>query len=112
VKKVVTEMEAPYAWVDFLTVSTKEEVQAQIAKLVAQAIYAMSPDVKKIKTQVAKIFKGLGSEINFGLNMGKALSASISFHPDFEKNLQIDEILMQLDELAVQLEKRVVFVGV
>lgn len=110
VKKVVTEMKIPYAWIDFLTVSTKEEVQAQIAKLVAQAIYAISPDVKKIQSQLGKIFKGLSSEINLGLKLGKSFSAGLSFHPDFEKNLQIDGVLMQLDELAVQLNKRVVFV--
>lgn len=110
VKKVVTEMKLPYAWIDFLTVSTKEEVQAQIAKLVSQAIYAISPDIKKIQSQISKIFKGLGAEINLNLKMGKALSGSISLHPDFEKNLQIDEILMKLDELATQLKQRIVFV--
>ncbi len=109
IKKVVTETKVPYAWIDFLTVSTKEDVQAQIAKLVAQSIYAMSPDVKKIRLQLSKLFKGLGSEINFGITVGKVAS-SISIHPDFEKNLRIDETLMELDELASQLNKRVAFV--
>ncbi len=111
VRKVVIEMEIPYAWVDFLTVSTKEEVQAQIARLVAQAIYAISPDMKKIQKNIAKIFKGLSPQVNIGINVGRGmLAGGISFHPDFEKNLQIDEVLMQLDELAAQFEKRIVFV--
>lgn len=110
VKKVVTENNIPYAWIDFLTVSTKEEVQAQIAKLVTQAIYAISPDVKKIQSQVTKIFKGLSSEISLGVNLGKVFSTSISLHPNFEKIFQIEEILLKLDELVNELEKRIVFV--
>lgn len=110
IKKVVTETKIPYTWIDFLTVSTKEEVQTQIAKLVAQAIYAMSPDIKKIQQQLAKLFKGLGSEINFGIKVNEVFSSSIAIHPDFEKTVQIDETLMRLDELAAQLNKRVVFV--
>ena len=110
VRKTITDMKIPYAWIDFLTVSKKEEVQAQIAKLVAEAIYAISPDVKKIQTQVVKIFKGLSTEINIGLNVGKALSTSFSFQPGFEQHLQIDETLLKLDELAHSLKKKIVFV--
>lgn len=110
VRKVISDMNIPYAWIDFLTVSTKEEVQAQIAKLVTQAIYAISPDVKKIQAQVNKVFKGLTSEINFGVSLGKVFSTSISLHPNFEKELPINEILMKLDELAMELDTRIVFV--
>ncbi len=110
IKKVVTDMQVPYAWIDFLTVSTKDEVQSQIAKLVAQAIYAISPDVKKIQSQLGKVFKGLGSEISIGLNVGSVVSAGITLHPDFEKKLHIEETLLKLDELALALGKRIVFV--
>lgn len=110
VRKTIADMKIPHVWIDFLTVSKKEEVQAQIAKLVSEAIYAISPDVKKIQTQIAKVFKGLNSQINIGLNVGKALSTSLSFQPGFEQNLKIDEILLKLDELAYSLKRKIVFV--
>ena len=52
IQKVVKEIKLPYVWIDFLTVASKEEVQAQIAKLVSKAIYAISSDAKKIQLQV------------------------------------------------------------
>lgn len=111
VKKVVSDLALPYAWVDFFTVASKEEVEAQINKLVTQAIYNLSPDVKKIQTQLKKVFKGTRPELSLGVNLGPVFSSSLSVRPQFEGTVfEMEEALLKLDELALQLGKRVVFV--
>ncbi len=78
VRKVVVENDLLYSWTDFLTVSSKKDVEWKVGKAVAGLLYA--------------------------------LGASLSIHPNFEKNIEIDEALMGLDNYAHELGKRAVVV--
>lgn len=110
IKKTITDMRIHYAWIDFLTVATKEEVTLQINKLISYVIYTISPDLKKIKLQLNKLFKNLNPEVNFNINAGIGVSSSVKLQPNSEHSLSIDESLLQLDAIASKVNKRIVFV--
>lgn len=105
VRKVVVENDLLYSWTDFLTVSSKKDVEWKVGKAVAGLLYALAPDLKKLQLNFQKFFKSASPDL-----MIQALGASLSIHPNFEKNIEIDEALMGLDNYAHELGKRAVVV--
>jgi len=105
IRKVVTENNIAHSWTDFLTVSSKKEVEQKIGKAVAQLLYQMAPDLKKLQLNFQKFFKSVNPDF-----MIQTLGASLTIHPNFEKNVEIDEALMGLDDYAYELGKKAVIV--
>ncbi len=105
VKKVVTDHDLFYSWTDFLTVSSKKEVEWKVGKAVAELLYKLAPDLKKLQLNFQKFFKSVNPDL-----VVQALGASLTIHPNFEKNIEIDEALMGLDNYAHELGKKAVIV--
>jgi AAA+ ATPase superfamily predicted ATPase len=105
IRAVVTENDLLYSWTDFLTVSSKKEVELKIGKAVAELLYTLAPDLKKLQLNFQKFFKSVNPDMVI-----QALGASLTLHPNFEKNIEIDEALMGLDQYAQELGKKAVVV--
>lgn len=105
VKKVMQETGCCHTWIDFLTIASKEQAEKKIAKTVADLIYQLAPDLKKLRLNFQKFFKSLNPDVII-----QTLGATLSLHPNFEHMVQIEEALMGLDRYAYALKKNIVIV--
>lgn len=102
---VIQESHAPYIWIDFLSVTSREDVADKIIKGAKQLLFQLSPDLKKIQQQAKNFVKSLKPEISLGV-MGQ----SVTFHLGEDKAASIDETLLQLDDYARRMKKKAVIV--
>lgn len=105
VNKVVKDSNSFYAWTDFLTVSSQATVEQKIAHAVAQLIYQLAPDLKKLQMNFQKFFKSLNPDLVI-----QTLGTSLSIHPNFEKMIEIDQALLGLDAYAQEIGKTAVII--
>ncbi len=103
VKKVMDETSVHYAWVDFLAASSQKQVERQIGHAVAQLIYQIAPDLKKLQLNFSKFFKSMHPDF-----MIQVLGSSLSLHSNFEQSIAIDEALLGLDAYAQEVGKKAV----
>lgn len=102
---VMQENKVPSIWMDFLSVTSKEDVSEKIVKGAKQLLLQLSPELKKIQRQAKSLVRSLKPEISLGL-----LGQSISFQLGAETEVAIDEMLLQLDEYARREKKRAVII--
>lgn len=105
IKKIMTENEFIYVWIDFLSVTSLAEVEEKIKKATKELAFKLAPELQKLKLQAKEMVKQLSPELNLG-----ALGQTLTLHFTSDQTLSIDEALLQLDEYASKTGKRAVFV--
>ena len=105
VRQVLKDNQFIYVWVDFLSVTTKQEVEEKVRNAATELLVKLSPELKKITLKAKTFIKSLTPEINL-----RALGQSLTLHLAADDTIAIDQVLLKLDEYAQTLEKCVVFV--
>jgi len=110
IKQVLTENQCEHAWIDFLSVTSKEDASTKIAKGVGQLLLRLSPDWKKLQKQAAGFMKSMSPELNLGL-MGQSLTLHMPGQSGNQaQSGSIEETLLQLDDYAQKMGKKAVLV--
>ncbi|NDA48269.1 MAG: hypothetical protein EBY21_13565, partial [Alphaproteobacteria bacterium] len=102
---MILDNQSDYAWVDFLSVTTKAEVEEKIRAAAKTLLLALSPDLKKLQMQALDKIKAMSPELNVGV-MGQTLT----LHLSSDDKTPIDQLLTQLDQYAQKVEKKAVLV--
>lgn len=105
IKKVITENDFIYVWIDFLSVTTSAEVEEKIKKATRELVFKLAPELQKLKLSTQEIVKNFSPELNLS-----ALGQTLTLHLTSEKTLSVDDALLQLDEYASKVGKRAVVV--
>jgi len=105
ITQVILDNQSDYAWVDFLSVTTKAEVEEKIRAAAKTLLLALSPDLKKLQMQALDKIKAMSPELNVGV-MGQTLT----LHLSSDDKTPIDQLLTQLDQYAQKVEKKAVLV--
>jgi AAA+ ATPase superfamily predicted ATPase len=105
IRQVVLENNYIYVWIDFLSVTSKEEVEEKIRKAAKQLLFKLSPELKKITMQTKDLVKSLSPELNL-----KAMGQSLTLHLTSDSSLTIDEMLLELDSYAQKIGKTAVLI--
>lgn len=105
IKQVMHENSFNYEWVDFLSVTTREQVEDKISRAAKALLFKLSPDLIKLTKQTVDFVKSMSPELNLG-----AMGQSLTLHLTSNQKIPIDEMLLQIDEYAQKLEKRGVLV--
>ncbi len=105
ITQVIRDNQLIYAWVDFLSVTTQEEIENKIRAAAKELVLAMSPEIKKIQVQTVDKIKSMSPELNLSA-MGQSLKLQLSS----DDTTPIDQILTELDKYAQKMEKTAVLV--
>jgi AAA+ ATPase superfamily predicted ATPase len=104
--QVLYENKTNHLWFDFMTITSREDVQAKILQKISKLVVTIAPATKKLKQLTAKYFSALNPEITLkipGL-------VSLKLHAPEKAKEGIIEALISLDNLAKDLNKRLVIV--
>ena len=105
IKQVILDNDFNYVWIDFLPVTTKDEVEEKIKKASKELLFKLAPELKKLQLQTKNLVKALSPELNLG-----AMGQSLTLHLTSDESVSIDEILLQIDKYAQKVGKTAVFV--
>jgi len=103
--QVLYENKIDHIWVDFMTITNKEEMQTKLLQKISEMIVKIAPATEKLKILALKYFGKLKPEIMLSLP-----GVALTLHPGkFSKDNVIDA-LINLDKLAKDSNKRIVVV--
>ena len=104
--QVLYENKLEHLWFDFMTITSKEDVQEKLLHKIGELISRIIPTTNKLKKLSYKYFRKLRPEITFSIP-GVSLTLKL-----YEKNNRegIVEALTSLDNLAQELNTRLVVV--
>lgn len=105
ITQVIQENNFVYFWIDFLSITTKEEVEEKIRTGIKQLLLFLSNDLKKLHLQTIEKVKSLSPEINLS-----AMGQSLTLHFSSNTSSSIDIMLTELDAYAQKLEKKAILV--
>jgi uncharacterized protein len=105
IRQVVLDHSYIYVWIDFLSVTSKEEVEQKIRKAAKELLFKLSPELKKITLQTKDLVKSLSPELNLS-----AMGQSLTLHLTSDNDLSIDDMLLQLDSYAQKTGKQAVLI--
>ena len=103
--KVVDEINIQHAWIEMFSITSFETAAVKVTSSIAELIYQLSPDIKKLQLLIKKFFKKLKPEIVLG-----GFGQKVVLHPLSNPIETITEILLELDKYALSLDKRAVVV--
>lgn len=103
--KVVEDMNAEHAWIEMFSVTSFEMAAAKVTSSIAELIYQLAPDIKKLQLLIKNFFKKLQPEIVLS-----SFGQKVILRPLSNPIETITEILLQLDEYAHALKKHAVVV--
>jgi uncharacterized protein len=103
--QVLHEANYPHIWLDFMTITSREDVQLKLMEKVSELIIKLSPWEDKLKALMRKYFKKLKPEIVLSVSQ-----LSLRLHPVDVPQQGIEEVLIELDKLAQEVGQRVVIV--
>lgn len=103
--QVLHENKIDNIWIDFMTITSKEEMQKKLLQKIGGIVAKIAPTTKKLKALAFRYFENLKPEIIFSLP-----GVTLTLNPrDFSKQNIIDA-LINLDKLAKDVNKRIVVV--
>lgn len=105
IRQVMLDNHFIYVWVDFLSVTSKEEIETKIKKAAKELLFKLSPELKKITRQTKELVKSLSPELNLSA-MGQSLTLNLTS----DNHLAVDEMLLELDSYAQKTGKKAVIV--
>lgn len=105
ITQVIQENNYIYFWIDFLSITTKEEVEEKISAGVKHLLFLLSNDLKKLQRQTMEKLKALSPELNLS-----AMGQSLTLHLSSNTALSIDAMLTELDAYAQKIGKKAVLV--
>ncbi len=105
IRHVLNENNFTYEWVDFLSVTTDEQVEDKIAKAGKALLFKLSSDLVKLTKNTAKFVQSMSPEFNFG-----ALGQSITLHLTSHQKTPIDQMLLEVDAYAQKTGQKAVWV--
>lgn len=103
--QVLYENNIDHLWIDFMTITSREDAQNKILQKISELIVAIAPVAEKLKKLVTKHFNALQPEIIF-----KLPGIKLNLHPKVTANESVIDALMSLDKLAQEMRKRLVIV--
>lgn len=107
IRQVLTENHCDYVWIDFLSVTSKEDAEIKIVKGINQLLFKLSPDLKKFQKQASEFVKSMTPEVNLGW-MGQSLTLHMNGQPGAQESLE--DVLLRLDDYAQKVGKKAVLV--
>lgn len=103
--QVLYENEMEHIWVDFMTITSKEELQTKLLQKISELVVKIVPTTEKLKILALKYFSALKPEIIFSLP-----GVALTLHPGKFSKDNIIDALINLDKLAKDSNKRIVVV--
>ena len=103
--QVLYENKIDNIWVDFMTITDKEEMQSKLLQKVSEMVVKLAPATKKLKILATKYFGNLKPEIVLSLP-----GVALTLHPRKFSKENITDALISLDKLVKEVNKRVVVV--
>jgi len=105
IRQTIIDKEFIYVWVDFLSVTNREDIEKKISKASKELILKLAPELKKVSLQAKELIKSISPELNLS-----AMDQSLSLHLTSNNQISIDSILLQIDEYATKISKQAVVV--
>lgn len=105
--QVLYENKISHVWIDFMTLTNKEDVQTKLLQKISNLIIQVVPIIEKLKKLLPKYFSKLKPEITFKIP-GVNFSLKLSIDNNLEEG--ITEALISLDNLAKELNIPLVMV--
>ncbi len=105
IRQTLIDKDFIYVWVDFLSVTNKEDIENKISKACKELILKLAPELKKIGRQAKELIKSMSPELNLS-----AMGQSLSLHLTSTDKVAIDTILLEIDEYAQKTGKKAVVV--
>jgi len=105
IRQVISENSWAYEWVDFLSVTTQEQVEEKILKVGKSLLFKLSPDLIKLSKNTLDFVKSMTPELNLG-----AMGQSLTLHLTSDQKISIDEMLLEIDSYAQKVGKKGVLV--
>lgn len=105
IRQVLSENSFTYEWIDFLSVTTSEQVEEKILKIGKSLLFKLSPELIKLSKNTLDFVKSMTPELNLG-----AMGQSLTLHLTSDKKISIDEMLLEIDNYAQKVGKRGVLV--
>jgi len=108
IAQVLYEHKVNHVWIDFMTITSKEDLQAKLLQKIGELVVEIVPTAEKLKKVLAKYFKKLKPELTFKV---PGIHLALKLNQDEESNKEgITEALISLDRLAQEVNKRLVMV--
>ena len=105
IRQVMLENDFLHAQLDFLSVTSKEDVEQKIIKASKSLLFQLAPELKKLKMHTKDWVKSLSPELNLG-----AMGQSLTLHLTSDESISMDEMLVQLDNYAQKVGKTAVII--
>lgn len=105
IRQVILENNCIYVWVDFLSVTSKEEIEEKLLKASKDLLLKLATELKKIQLQARNLIQSMSPELNLS-----AMGQSLSLQLNSDNSVSIDELLVKLDEYAQKVDKTAVLV--
>jgi len=106
IRKVVSENNYPYVWVDLMTFTSREEAEEGILSQCAQLIIQIGGSEDKIKVLVKKFLAFMQPELSVNIHS----VVNLAFRPDFKNRENLVNTLIAVDQIAQHMQKRAVIV--
>lgn len=106
IKKVIDEIEAPYIWLDFMAITSKQEAQTRFLTHISDLIVTLAKTEKRLKQIAIKYFSVFKPEISVGIPG----FLKITLKPEDISQSGVADALLNLDQLAQDANTRIVIV--
>jgi len=105
IRQVILENDFKYVWIDFLPVTTKNDIEEKFKKACKKLLFKLAPELKKLQLQTKKLVDLLSPELNLS-----AMGQTLTLHLTSDQPISIDEMLLQIDKYAQKVGKIAVLV--
>jgi hypothetical protein len=105
--QVLYENKIEHIWIDFMTITSREDVQIKLLQKISDLVVKIVPVAEKLKKLLTKYFSKLKPEIMLKI---PGISLSLRLSQENPSREGIENALIGLDNLAKELNMRLVFV--
>lgn len=105
IRQVLNEHDFNYEWVDFLSVTTAQQVEEKLAKATKALLFKLSPELTKLTKNTVDFVKSMSPELNLS-----AMGQSLTFQLTSNAQLPLDQLLLNLDDYAQKMGKKAALV--
>lgn len=106
IKKVLDESGIPYLWLDFMTITSKEEAQKRFLSHISELIVKIAKTEDRLKAFITKYFAMFKPEISVGVPG----FLKVTLKADDSTTMDLTEALLRLDHLAQDSKIRIAIV--
>jgi uncharacterized protein len=105
-KKVIEDKQYPFLWIDFMTLTSREEAESKLLAHIANLVITLGGGEKKIRELLKKYLSVLRPEIS----IDAASLLSITFRPKIPKDESLVQALLGVDKIAKEAKKQAVII--